>query len=238
MKEFKQKVKAQFPALYGFAKKAYTTASSVLLNKPHHEIVFNKIYRTNAWGDRETYSGAGSNTINTAVIREKLPSLLKEYGVQTILDIPCGDFFWMKDIGLDVKRYIGADIVKDLIASNRKKFEAPGKTFLVLDILSDTLPTVDLILCRDCLPHFSHREIRRALAGMKKSNSRYVLTSTYTSRNENPDISTGSFRPLNLQLAPFNFPAPITIFNEHCVYGGGIYSDKSLGVWEIKKLPE
>jgi Methyltransferase domain len=224
--------------MYGLVKKAYYAGSKALLNKPQHEIVFDKIYRMNAWGDRETYSGAGSNTINTAVIREKLPEILKELGVRTILDIPCGDFFWMKDIRLDMTTYIGADIVKDLIAANRKKFETPEKTFVVLDILSDNLPTVDLILCRDCLPHFSHREIKRALAGIKKSNSRYMLTSTYTSRNENPDISTGSFRPLNLQRAPFNFPEPVAIVNEHCVYGDGIYSDKSLGLWEIKNLPD
>ncbi len=238
MNQFKQKIKSHFPGLYGFVKKVYYAGNKALLNKPQHEIVFNKIYRTNAWGDRETLSGAGSNTVNTTVIREKLPSLLKEFGVRSVLDIPCGDFFWMKDIPLDVEQYIGADIVKDLIAANRNKFESPGKAFLVLDILSDTLPTVDLILCRDCLPHFSRNNIKRALAFMKKSNSRYVLTSTYTSRNENPDIVTGSFRPLNLQIDPFNFPEPITLFNEHCLYGNGIYSDKSLGLWEIKSLPE
>ena len=224
--------------MYGFVKKVYYAASKVLLNKPQYEIVFDKIYRTNAWGDPDTYSGAGSNTTNTAVIRERLPLLLKELGVRTILEIPCGDFFWMKDLPLDVDRYIGADIVRDIIAANKKKFECPGKIFIVLDILSDSLPTVDLILCRDCLAHFSHNNIKRALTNMKKSNSRYVLTSTTISRNENPDITTGSFRPLNLQIAPFSFPDPITIFNEQCLYGNGIYFDKSLGVWEIKNLPE
>jgi hypothetical protein len=210
----------------------------VLLNKPQYEIVFNKIYRTNAWGDPDTYSGAGSNTINTAVIRQKLPLLLKQLEVRTILDIPCGDFFWMKDLPLDVDRYIGADIVRNLIAANRKKFEARGKRFIVLDLLSDSLPTVDLILCRDCPARFSHNNIKRALTNMKKSNSRYVLTSTYISRNENPDITTGSFRPLNLKIAPFRFPNPITIFNDQCLYGNSIYFDKSLGLQEIKNLPE
>jgi hypothetical protein len=172
------------------------------------------------------------------VIREEFPLLLKELGVRTILDIPCGDFFWMKDLPLDVDRYIGADIVRDLIAANRKKFEAPGRRFIVLDLLTDSLPTVDLILCRDCLAHFAHHNIERALTNVKKSNSRYVLTSTYISRNENPDITTGSFRPLNLKIAPFRFPNPITIFNDQCLYGNSIYFDKSLGLQEIKNLPE
>jgi hypothetical protein len=172
------------------------------------------------------------------VIREEFPLLLKELGVRTILDIPCGDFFGMKDLPLDVDRYIGADIVRDLIAANRKKFEAPGRRFIVLDLLTDSLPTVDLILCRDCLAHFAHHNIERALTNVKKSNSRYVLTSTYISRNENPDITTGSFRPLNLKIAPFRFPNPITIFNDQCLYGNSIYFDKSLGLQEIKNLPE
>lgn len=38
--------------------------------------------------------------------------MLKKYSIKSILDIPCGDFSWMKKIELDGIEYIGADIVK------------------------------------------------------------------------------------------------------------------------------
>jgi hypothetical protein len=40
-----------------------------------------------------------------------------------LLDIPCGDFNWMKLLNLGVD-YIGADIVGELIAENRRRFGA------------------------------------------------------------------------------------------------------------------
>lgn len=218
-------------------KAAYYTGNRVILNRQSHEIIFNKIYRLNAWGDIETLSGAGSNTLNTAAIRKALPSLLRNFGIGSLLDIPCGDFFWMNQISLGVDRYIGADIVKKLVDANREKFATTGRAFVMMDILVDDLPSVDLIICRDCLPHFSFADIGRALSQIKKSGSRYLLTSTYTSRIENTDIATGGFRPLNLQIVPFNFPPPLAIINEECRFDNDIYEDKSLGLWEIKNLP-
>lgn len=236
MKDLRQELKSRFPAFYDFIKEAYYSGNRLLLKRMPHEIVFTKIYRTNAWGDKETHSGAGSNTINTTVVREKLPAIIGELGIRTLLDLPCGDFFWMSQVVLGVDRYLGADIVKELVEINREKYGSNKRSFVVLDILANDLPTVDLVLCRDCLPHFSFKDIERALHRIRKSNSRYLLTSTYTSRNENVDIVTGSFRPLNLQIAPFNFPAPPAIINEQCRYGNGIYADKSLALWEIKNL--
>lgn len=40
-----------------------------------------------------------------------------KYGVRSVLDIPCGDFFWFKEIKLDLDSYIGGDIVAPLITS-------------------------------------------------------------------------------------------------------------------------
>ncbi len=236
MKDFRQGLKLGLPALYGFIKAAYYAGNKVMLNRLPHEIIFNEIYRMNAWGDKETLSGAGSNTVNTAVVREKFPALLRDLGIRSLLDIPCGDFFWMNQVSLNVERYVGADIVRKLVATNREKFGRIERSFVVMDLLVNDLPTVDLILCRDCLPHFSFSDITEALSRIKRSTSRYLLTSTYASRHENADIVTGSFRPLNLQIAPFNFPAPLVMINEQCTYGNGIYADKSLALWETKNL--
>ena len=46
---------------------------------------------------------------------------------------------------------------------------------------------------------------------------------------------TGNLKE-TMQAFPFSFPAPITIYNEHCIESEGRYSDKSLGLWKIDSL--
>jgi hypothetical protein len=154
-----------------------------------------------------------------------------------MLDAPCGDLFWMKEVPLELERYIGADIVAALIVENTRRFGGPTREFRHLDITRDTLPRTDLILCRDCLVHLPVAAILAALKNFKRSGSRYLLTTTFTARADNPDIPAGQWRTLNLQAAPFNFPAPEQLVNERCTEGGGQYTDKSMGLWKIDALP-
>lgn len=198
------------------------------------ESVFSKVYRNNEWWDGESKSGPGSSLAQTSKLRRELPLLVKKFGVESFLDAPCGDFNWMKEVDLPV-RYTGGDIVAELIRDNRRKFK--GKKFVVLDITTDKIPRVDLIFCRDALVHLSFDEIWRALRNFKKSNSKYLLTTTFTAWKANADITTGEHRPLNLQLPPFNFPAPVEIINEGCTEQDGMFPDKSVALWEMSGLP-
>lgn len=197
---------------------------------------FSRIYHQNMWGDAESRSGFASTLANTQAVREQLPGFIEEVGARSMLDIPCGDFNWMKEVPLDLDRYIGADIVQSLTDSNRR-FEDGTRTFATLDITCDALPKVDLVLCRDCLIHFSFDDIARAIENVKASQSAYLLTTTFVNRKRrNIDIITGNWRPLNLQQPPFNFPPPISILNENNQTDGGRYADKCLAMWRIAGL--
>src|SRR5438477_12439882 len=83
---------------------------------------FEKIYSANVWGDRETRSGHASNSLHSRVIRTELPKLLREFSLTSMLDIPCGDFFWMRQVEMGAVKYLGADIVLDLIKANQKQY--------------------------------------------------------------------------------------------------------------------
>ncbi|MCY4101455.1 MAG: hypothetical protein OXF46_11145 [Rhodobacteraceae bacterium] len=87
------------------------------------EEVFTRIYNRNIWGSKESPSGTSSELEATTNIRKQIPALVKEYEVKRILDIPCGDYNWMRYVvpKLDVE-YIGGDIVKPLIEKNRRKY--------------------------------------------------------------------------------------------------------------------
>ena len=81
---------------------------------------FRKVFWNSAqeWGSSETKSGGGSTFRNTAVFRERLAALLVKYEICSILDCPCGDFHFMKEMDLRGIRYIGGDIIQELVESN------------------------------------------------------------------------------------------------------------------------
>jgi len=196
--------------------------------------IFSMKFADNSWGGIESLSGHGSDFASTKFLRKILPKVLEEYAIKSFLDAPCGDFYWMNLTNLNVQSYIGIDIVPELISQNQNKYGASNRQFLSLDITSDTLPKVDLILCRDCLVHLSFKQIRDAIKNFKKSGSTYLLTTTYPDLLQvNKNIVTGDWRPLDLQKYPFNFPEPIKIINENCITD---LKEKSLGLWKISDL--
>lgn len=190
------------------------------------------------WGTFESLSGSGSSLEQTKVIREALPKLIQELGIQSILDVPCGDFNWMKLVDLGNCLYIGADIVKPLVEENNKKYASGRHSFLHLDVTKDELPRVDLVICRDLLVHLSLQDITFALRNFKAAGIRYLLTTTFTHTRPdlNSAIKSGGWRTVNLQKAPFDFPAPLMMINEHCTEQGGLYGDKSLALWDLNVI--
>jgi hypothetical protein len=200
------------------------------------ETIFTNILQFFSQAGHESSSGPGSSVLQTRQIRQQLPRVIKDLGVRTLLDAPCGDFNWMSHVKLGVREYIGIDVVPQLVARNNENFGGPHRRFVRLDLTQESLPAADLILCRDCLVHFSYEHIFQALHNLKQSGSRYLLTTTFVWESSNREIVTGDWRPLNLQLYPFDLPQPLTIIDEKCTEYKGRYADKSLGLWKIDDL--
>lgn len=195
--------------------------------------VFSAIYRANAWNDGESRSGPGSRVARTAVVRQGLGRLLRELRVGVLLDAPCGDFNWTKELPLPRTRYIGVDVVGELIEENGRRHGGPRRTFQIADITVD-VPRSDLILCRDCLVHLSFADVFRALAVLRRSGARHLLTTTFPALGRNQDIATGDWRPLNLERPPFSLPRPLRYLTDGCTAPG--YTDKALALWELQQL--
>src|SRR5262249_12332457 len=148
--------------------------------------VFTEHFRNNGWGCAQSASGEGSTLEQSAAIRAALPQIVRDFEIRSMLDIPCGDYNWMKLLDLPVA-YIGADIGSELVVENQHRYTGPSRSFMKLDVTADPLPEVDLILCRDCLFHFSYRHIFQALENIKNSRSRLLLTTTNTQLAKNRD---------------------------------------------------
>lgn len=64
------------------------------------------------------------------------------------------------------------------------------------------------MIVRDCLFHLSFSDINLFILNLKKSNIKYILTTTHSKQHDNfqnKDIITGDFRLIDLFSEPFNF---------------------------------
>lgn len=213
----------------------YRRRRNIFKNKSISE-TFTYINESGYWKSKESVSGDGSELLVTEELSRKLEQLIRNKYIKSILDMPCGDFNWMQEVNLNEVNYIGADIVENLIQTNQKKYGANNTKFQVLDITKDNLPKVDLIFCRDCLVHFSYKDIYKALTNVKKSKSEYLLTTCFYRCEENKDIITGEWRKLNFELPPFNFKKPIEIIDEKYTAKGLKYSDKAMYLWKVSDI--
>jgi SAM-dependent methyltransferase len=204
--------------------------------------VFTVTYHNNLWGGNESVSGPGSSLEQTEIIRTELARLIKNYQIKTIIDAPCGDFFWLKEVVAntyhEIDSYLGLDIVAELIESNRSKYAKEKIDFKCADLTKDTLPQADLIISRDCFIHLSYQNIYKALRNFKRSKSNYLLISSYTN-HPNQNIKKAyslEARTINIARFPFCIKKNLEVINENCTEFDGAYNDKSLILIKIAQI--
>lgn len=193
---------------------------------------FRTIYREKRWSggreDRPSQSGNGSTLPATENLRNWLPAYLRKIETKTLLDIGCGDYYWMKTVDLPC-HYIGGDIVEDVIADDQKTYGDETHNFIVLDASTDSLPEADTILCREMLFHLSFADGLAALKNIRRSSARYLMATTDPTIQFNADVPTGAFRDVNLSIAPYNLGEPIEAERD----GDGSNPRRVIAVWKL-----
>ena len=193
--------------------------------------------------DSQKYSGNGSLPEQTAELIKNIPHIIKCYNITTLLDVPCGDFEYMKYIYSKIPNYIGGDISENVINRNRSIY--PDIDFRIINLKDDPLPQCDCILIRDLFVHLTYKEIKQCVQNIKKHNIKYILTTTFTltgiirEPNRTDIVISPEYvfwQPINLQLAPLNFPKPLYLLNEKCTEAHNNFKDKSLGLWLVSSI--
>lgn len=231
MKEF---LKHSFPGFARFYNRMYNHMYHFQFYGKARDKVFAKIYNNNHWRNTESISGPGSTINRTQSIRKNLASIIELNSIKFIIDVPCGDFNWMKLVDLSEVTYVGLDIVPSLIQDNLQKYSKENISFRVADLVEAKLEPVDLIFCRDCFVHLSFADIKKSIVNIKASGSKYLLTTTFT-KHTNFDIVTGNWRQINLEASPFDFPTPIHLIVEDDL---GENQDKAMALWRIEDIPD
>ncbi|WP_418637340.1 class I SAM-dependent methyltransferase [Winogradskyella sp.] len=174
-----------------------------------------QVYDLHLWGgkDFDFYSGDGSHNIK--IIEPYLHSVstfLKSHNNSlSVCDLGCGDFNIGKQLINYTKKYIGIDIVENLIERNKTLFKAENLEFHCLNIVEDELPKTDCVILRQVLQHLSNTEIQKIIK--KLSHYKYlILTEHLPVGNFTPNIDIISGQGIrikknsgvNLLEAPFN----------------------------------
>ncbi len=192
---------------------------------------FIEIMQKGVWGQSGNESGGGSTLEYTQTLRRIIQQVVTDYGIGSMVDVACGDFAWMPlvlgELGPDF-RYIGGDIVPDLIERNQGNH--PEREFLELDFVRDELPVCDLVFCRDVLQHLPVADIKAALINISGSGSKFLLATTHLRQvgwRNRRNIRVGKCNDRNLMLSPFNLGNPLVIHGEQDA------GNKFLGLWEL-----
>lgn len=194
---------------------------------------FNNIYKLGLWdGKGQSKSGAGSTLEATENIRQMLPVFLNQVEAKSLIDLGCGDFYWMKEIQIPCK-YVGLDIVPDVIEENNKMYKKTKREFLYHDAINDPLPkNSDVVLCREVMFHLSFEHGIALLDKVIQSDARFFLTTTSDAANNNKNIRTGQFRNINLFKRPYNLPPCIDKWKDSSSVSG----DRYLAIWKVSDI--
>ena len=174
-----------------------------------------QVYEMNLWGGKEFdfYSGEGSHNLElvTPYIRIIKEFLLSFKTPITVCDLGCGDFNIGKKLVAHTEKYIGVDIVENLIERNEKLFNIDNLQFHCLDISKDKLPKADCVILRQVLQHLSNDEIQNVLNRVKVY--KYLILTEHIPEKKfipNKDIISGqgirlkSQSGIDITEAPFN----------------------------------
>lgn len=223
------------PLLRGFALSSVEQVDAHIASRTLHQDAFRKVFAENKWANKESVSGPGSTKSATAELLPQLNEVVDRYGIKSLIDAPCGDFNWIRPLTERVN-YVGVDVVPEVIKIARSRGDFK---FWVADISSEVLPKRDLILCRDCLVHMTAEMALKVLQNFISSGSAYLLTTTFPDLMKNAPGSLGGWRPINLNVAPFNLPEPLEMIIERPnLPPNEKYGRKALGLWRLNQVAE
>lgn len=191
--------------------------------------IFDTIYRGNLWNGEESLSGPGSGASATMRVAPAITALVEELDVRSVLDVACGDGYWMPDL----PGYLGIDVSAEAIRRARKLH--PERSYRVTDVRTASLQAFDLVIVRDVIQHHSLTGGQAILDAVARTGSRWMLASTYVA-GENFDVPTGDCYWPDLTALPFFLGVP-----ERLIFDGYGYADpdeirdprKHLGLWPL-----
>jgi SAM-dependent methyltransferase len=133
--------------------------------------IFSRVYRNRMWGvgqNNTLYSGDGNTPERISHYINGVRGFLSRYPDSTVVDLGCGDFLAASQICDLVTKYIGCDVVDEVIKQNRQRYTFRNVTFHTLDAGKQELPDGDIVIIKQVLQHLSNQQISLILDHIRK----------------------------------------------------------------------
>jgi SAM-dependent methyltransferase len=164
---------------------------------------FRNVYEWKLWGTDnvgEYFSGVGSIGEPAKVYIEAMAPIIANVAACftreiTVVDLGCGDFRVGALLArIPAVRYIGCDIVPELVAQNTRLYGSSTISFRCLDIVAEDLPRGHIYLVRQVLQHLPNHDIETLMAKLSSCENVYVTESQPETREGpvNPDKPIGA----------------------------------------------
>jgi SAM-dependent methyltransferase len=183
---------------------------------------FHQIYQRNEWGFG---SGVGSLPLNNVEYMKFVESFIARNRLSSVVDLGCGDWQFSRFMNWSSVRYIGMDVVADIVSANRRQFGRERISFEVFQNI-EQVPNGDLLLCKDVLQHLSNQTVAEYLPILKQRFRFLLITNDEWPTEPNREIVSGDWRPLRLDFAPFSETAPV-VLSWNVTWGGWKPTTKS-----------
>jgi hypothetical protein len=131
----------------------------------------------NRWGDgiRIPKSGVGSLASNAKLYVQFIEKIISDFEIESVVDVGHGDWSMWVDYKFENVRYFGVDIARELSEQVSSKYANPNRIFEYGDGVYTSLPSGDLLICKDVLQHLPNQQIIEFLQICKNYN--YVVLS-------------------------------------------------------------
>ena len=174
---------------------------------------FETVYAENLWKNEESVSGEGSTLKCSDMYLSFLKQFVTNNDIKNILDLGCGDFNLMKHFNYEDIKYVGVDLVNELIEKNNINYGTHNIKFLNHMIHNyEFEEKYDLIICKDVLQHWSIKNVISFLKLIK--NYKYCLLINDFKNDKykapigfkifNADIIDGWYTTIDLSIEPYN----------------------------------
>jgi len=139
--------------------------------------IFTSIYLENRWGDgvQIPKSGVGSLPSNARAYVEFIEKIITDYEIESVVDVGHGDWTMWRDYKFENVNYFGVDVSRGLSEQVTFQHGNPNRIFKFADGVHSTLPSSDLLICKDVLQHLPNMQIIDFLEMCKKY--KYVVLS-------------------------------------------------------------
>ena len=218
---FKAAIKPLIPAplLDSWKRHRFNIEQNAVRGRPLDE-VFNEIYARGTWrpagSDALYHSGPGSVAGVTAGYEAFVAGYIDaDPSIHRLVDIGCGDFQVSQRILARLKKpisYVGCDIASLVVADNQARHGVDGRiAFRALNVATDPLPPGDIVTIREVFQHLSNDTILAALANLRGTFRRAIVTEAVPLKPFKPNLDIASgYRTRDglksgvyLELAPF-----------------------------------